>query len=212
MANHKQITKSTTKEFVEIADIRDSIVILKNGSLRSVLEVNSMNFELKSVDEQTAIVRAFQNFLNAVDFPLQIVVSSRKLNIEPYIKSLDDVINNQQNELLKIQATEYARFVKGLTELANIMAKKFYVVVPFYAVETPTTKRNLFSTFKSLFIPDKFIRSLSDEELDKYKIQLNQRVGVVIEGIAGMGLEGKPLNKEQLVDMYYQYYNPGHHL
>jgi len=212
MTDNKQKNNSTTKEFVEIADIRDTVVILKDGSLRAVLEVNSMNFELKSVDEQTAVVRAFQNFINSVEFPLQIVISSRKLNIEPYIKSLDDVISEQQNELLKIQATEYARFVKGLTELANIMAKKFYVVVPFYAVEAPTSKKDILGTFKSMVVPDKFIRSLTDEELDKYKIQLNQRVSIVVEGIAGMGLEAKPLSREQLIDMYYQYYNPGHHL
>ena len=202
----------TTTEFVQIADIRDNVVILKSGSLRALLEINSLNFELKSADEQTAIIQAFQNFVNALDFPLQILVNSRRLDIQPYLKSLDTVIASQTNELLKIQAVEYARFIKGLTELANIMSKKFYVVVPFYAVETPTSKTGLFNTLKGLLAPGKFLQALSDEQLDAYKSQLNQRIDVVVEGIAGLGLEAKVLDRAALTNLFYQYYNPGHQL
>ena len=205
-------TGPTTRDFVTIADIRDGLVIMKNGSLRALVEVTSMNFELKSSDEQTAIIRAFQNFINSVDFPLQICVSSRQLDIAPYLKSLEEIIATQTNELLKIQAIEYSRFVKGLTELANIMAKKFYVVVPFYAVETPVSKAGFLTGIKSIFSSRKFAQTITEEALANYRIQLDQRVAVAVEGIAGLGLETKILDQQALTNLYYSYYNPGHQL
>ena len=135
MPNKKDLN---TKQFVDIFDIKDNVVILKNGSLRLVLEASSVNFDLKSNDEQIAIVRAFQNFLNSLDFPLQIVLHSRKLNIQNYLQQTQQIVEKVDNELLRIQGIEYIRFLKGLTELANIMSKKFYVVVPFYATESKT--------------------------------------------------------------------------
>lgn len=213
MADSKNKPKQpNTSEFLDISQIRDAILILKNGSLRSIVEVNSVNFELKSADEQTAIIQAFQGFINSIDFPLQIVVASRKLDIGPYLKSLDSLLEKQSNELLRIQATEYNRFIQGLTELANIMSKKFYIVVPFYAVETPSAKKGLGQTFKSLFLPSKFIKSLSDEELENYKTQINQRVDMITSGISGLGLESKLLGNDDLISLFYTYYNPGHQL
>jgi hypothetical protein len=206
----------TTKDFVVIADIRDTIAILKDGSLRSVIDVSSMNFELKSADEQTAIIQAFQNFINSIDFPLQIGINSRKLDIGPYLKSLDALIANISNELMKIQAIEYTRFIKGLTELANIMSKKFYIVVPLHAVETMSqsggTAKGLLGALKSMVSPSSFVKTLTDQELESYKIQLNQRVDFVMSGVSSLGLESKVLKKEELMNLYYSYYNPGHHL
>lgn len=210
-------SKLSTKDFVEVADIRDTVVVLKDGSLRSLLEVSSINFELKSVDEQTAIITAFQSFLNSIDFPLQIAVSSRKLDIGPYIKSLDALAQGVPNELMKIQAVEYARFIKGLTELANIMSKKFYIIVPLHIVETlgkgeEGQKTGVFDAFKSILGPSKFIKTISDPELENYKIQLQQRIEYVTGGVSGFGLEIKVLGKDELTNLYYSYYNPGHHL
>jgi len=199
----------STKDFVQVADIRDTAVILKDGSLRSIVEVGSMNFELKSTDEQIAIIQYFQNFLNSIDFPIQILVSSRKLDINPYLKSLEELTANLKNELLKIQAAEYTRFIKGLTELANIMAKKFYVVVSFYPMEVlAPTKKGFLGAFKSVISPSKFIKTLSDEELENYKIQLNQRIGVIIEGLSGLGIETRILAGDELKNLFYSYYNP----
>lgn len=209
---HKKTKLPNTGDFIDIADIRDTLLILKNGSLRSLVEVSSMNFELKSNDEQVAIIQAFQNFINSVDFPLQIVIRSSKLDINPYLKSLGELMDKQPNELLRIQVTEYTRFVGGLTELANIMSKKFYIAVPFYAVEAAKTRAGVLDTVKSLFAPSKFIRSLSDEELENYKVQINQRVDVVMAGIGGLGLESKLLNREELLGLFYTYYNPGQQL
>ena len=205
----KTTSVQSTKDFVQIADIRDTVVILKDGSLRSIVETGSMNFELKSTDEQIAIIQNFQNFLNSIDFSVQILVSSRKLDINPYLKSLEELTANLKNELLKIQAAEYTRFIKGLAELANIMAKKFYIVVSFYPMEVITpTKKGFLGAFKSVVSPSKFIKTLSDEELENYKIQLNQRIEVIIEGLSGLGIETRILAGDELKNLFYSYYNP----
>jgi len=202
----------TTKDFVQIADIRDTVLVLKDGSLRSIIEASSINFELKSADEQTAIIQGFQNFINSMDFPLQIVVNSRKLDIGPYLKSLDELIGGLKNELLKIQATEYTRFVKGLTELANIMAKKFYIVIPLSVIEAPKSAGGFFSAFKSVVSPSKFVKTLTEEELENYKTQIGQRIEVVIEGLSGLGIQTRTLARDELTNLFYSYYNPGQHL
>ncbi len=210
MATNKPVKESTTKEFVEIASIRGSVLILKNGSLRSIVRVSSMNFELKSNDEQIAIIRGFQNFLNSIDFPLQITVSSRKLDINPYLKSLDELMEKQSNELLRIQLAEYSRFVRGLTELGDIMAKTFYIAVPFYVVEDTKGRTGPLDTFKSIFSPSTFVKTISEEDLENYRLQINQRIDIIVEGLSGMGLETKTLAEDELINLFYQFYNPGH--
>jgi hypothetical protein len=215
MVETKTAKIQSTKDFVAISDIRDAVLVLKDGSLKSVIEVSSMNFELKSLDEQTAIIGAFQNFLNSIDFPLQIAINSRKLDIGPYIKSLEELQTSITSELMKIQAAEYTRFIKSLTELANIMSKKFYVLVSLYAVEATsaaTTKAGFLGAIKSVISPKKFAMTLTDEQLEAYKIQLNQRIQFVSEGINGLGLESKVLDKDALMNLFYSYYNPGHNL
>lgn len=211
MANKTGNTQ-TTKDFVSIIDIRDSVLIMNNASLKAVIEVNSMNFELKSADEQTAIIQSFQNFINSMDFPIQIAVNSRKLDIKPYLGYIDEIIEKQTNELLKIQAIEYSRLLKGLTELSNIMAKKFYIIVPFFGIETPATKAGFMDAFKGLLAPTKFAKSLTDEQLQTYKIQLDQRIGLIRGGISSFGLETRVLETEELKKLFYSYYNPGHYL
>jgi type IV secretory pathway VirB4 component len=213
MADKNKAKLQTTRDFVAISDIRDNVVVLKNGSLRCLVEVNSINFELKSAEEQTAIIQSFQNFINSVDFPIQIIVTSRKLDIAPYLKTLDALSANLKNELLRIQAVEYSRFIKGLTELANIMSKKFYISVPFYPVETATsTAGGFLGALKSVISPSKFAKTLSDEDLENYKIQLNQRIDLIRQGISGLGIESKVLQKDALMNLFYSYYNPGQKL
>ena len=213
MADQNKAKLQTTKDFVAISDIRDSVVVLKSGSLRSIIEVSSINFDLKSAEEQTAIVQSFQNFINSVDFPIQIIVTSRKLDIGPYLKTLDTLSESLKNELLRIQAVEYSRFIKGLTELANIMSKKFYISVPFYPVEVATQSAGGFlGALKNAISPSKFASRLSDEDLENFKIQLNQRIDLIRQGISGLGIETKVLQKEELTNLFYSYYNPGQKL
>jgi len=201
---------SNTKQFVDIFDIKDNVVILKNGSLRLVLEASSVNFDLKSNDEQIAIVRAFQNFLNSLDFPLQIVLHSRKLNIQNYLQQTQQIVEKVDNELLKIQGVEYIRFVKGLTELANIMSKKFYIVLPFYATEGKAAKTSLIESIKSMFQSGaEKVKKFAEQDFEIYKSQIQQRAELVTDGMAGMGLTSRILNRDELVKVFYPLYNPG---
>ena len=196
----------STKQFVEIQEVRDEVLILKDGSLRQVIRIGSINFELKSQDEQTAILQGFRDFLNALDFSLEIMVMSRKLNINSYLAMIDELIENQQNELMRIQAVEYSKFVKELTQLANIMAKDFFVIIPFYI--GPRTKGGVKEIFKSIFKPSETIKKLTPEEFSSYKAQLNQRVNLVYENLAGSGLGAKVLEEDELINLYYRFYNP----
>lgn len=203
------MTTPSTKPFVEVTDIRDMLVLLRDGSLRSILEVKSVNFDLKSNDEQTAILRGFQDFLNALDFPLQIVVGSRTMDIEPYLSSLRDIEGTLTNELLKVQVQEYMRFVKSLAELANIMTKKFYIIVPYYAVEAPkvTSEGGIRNKLKSLFgggIGSH--RTITDQEISRYEPQMKQRLAVVIAGLSSLGVEANILGQDDLMRLYTRFY------
>lgn len=200
------MAETSTKQFVEIQEIRDETLILKDGSLRQIIKVGSTNFELKSQDEQLAILAGFRDFLNALDFSLEIMVMSRKLNIGKYLEFLNQIAEAQQNELMRIQAIEYSRFVKELTQLANIMAKDFFVVIPFHI--GPRTKGGIKEILKSIFKPAQIVKQLAPEEFESYKSQLNQRVDLVYENLAGLGLGAKVLKQDELTNLYYRFYNP----
>ena len=197
----------STKQLVGVANIIDNIVLLKNGSLRAVIEVSAINFELRSEGEQTAILQNFQRFVNSVDFPLQIVINSRKLNTDEYIKLIDQFSNELTNELLKIQAAEYSKFVKELSDLSNIMSKKFYIVVPFYVFEAPT-KAGIMQSVKSIFKPSAVVKELTPEQLETYRSQLLQRTELIFDGLVGMGLRAKTLERNDLMNLFYGLYNP----
>lgn len=196
-----------TEQLVPIREIREGVVILKNGSLRMVLSVSAINFELRSADEQVAILQSFQRFLNSLDFPLQIIVSSREINIDMYLKAIDQIVESTENELMKIQASEYSRFIKELSSLSNIMSKKFYVVIPFYVYETPKTT-GLVQSLKSIIKPSQVIRDLTDEEFNNYKNQLLQRAELVYGGLIGLGLKTEKLDDERIKNLYYSIFNP----
>jgi len=198
---------NSTENLVPISDIREGVVILKNGSIRLVLEISAINFELRSAEEQTAILQGFQRFLNSVDFPLQIVVGSRELNIETYLKTIDGIVESTENELLKIQASEYSRFIKELSSLSNIMSKKFYTIIPFYIYEKPETT-GLVQSLKSLFSPKVVSKELTEEQFNSYKNQLLQRAEIVYGGLVGLGLRVKQLEDEEIKKLYYELYNP----
>ena len=198
----------STKNLVDIADIVDNVVILKNGSLRTVIEVSSINFELRSEGEQMAILQNFQRLLNSTDFPLQIVVNSRKLDIEDYVKLIDKSTESLTSELLKIQAAEYSKFIKELADLSNIMSKKFYIVVPFYVFETPS-KTGIMDSIKSIIKPSGVVKQIKPEQLETYRNQLMQRVELVFDGLVGLGLKTRLLEGPELMNLYYGLYNPG---
>ena len=199
---NKQTAKST-QSLLPIDSIRDSIVILRDGSLRAVLMASSVNFDLKSTAEQDSIIFAYQHFLNSLDFPIQIQVSSRVLNISGYMKYLEDIKQFQQNELLRIQTEEYMHFIRELIENANIVNKTFYIVVPFNPLEAQKkslVQEILGGTSGSI--------KYSTEQFEKYKTQLWQRVNGVMYGIRRTGVYTTPLNTQELIELYYSLYNP----
>ena len=205
-------TKTKTKsaqEFISIQEIRDGVVIMKDNSLKMVLMASSLNFALKSADEQEAIIMQFQNFLNALDFSVQFVVHSRKLNINPYLETLRETEKKQVNELLKIQTREYVEFVKNFVENSNIVSKAFYIIVPFDPPALEIAK-GLLGAFIAQFSSKKnATERLSDEKFEEYKTQIWQRVETVTQGLVRTGVRLAPLNTEELIELYYGLFNPG---
>lgn len=195
----------STLQYVDVQSIKDDVVVLNNGSMRAVLLVSSLNFDLKSSDEQEAIVGAFQNFLNSLDFPLQIVVSSRKFNITPYLQMLEKSEKNQRNELLRLQTAEYHSFIKNLTEVTNIMTKLFYVVIPFAPIEN--TRGGFLDRVSSTFNPRQSVME-HRELFETYKNQLFQRLDHVAAGLSATGVRVTALSTDELIELLYNAYNP----
>lgn len=202
----------SSQEFVPIREIRDGIIITEDGSLHMALMASSLNFALRSADEQEAITAQYQNFLNSLDFSVQIMIQSRRLNIEPYLETLRETERNQANELLKIQTREYIEFVKTFVEQTKIVSKNFYLMVTFVPPFLETGGKGIAGVFDSLFGKKKTAseeRQLSDEKFEEYKSQLWQRTETVAGSIASTGVRTVPLNTEELVELYYGLFNPG---
>ncbi len=196
----------TTQEFVPIKEIRQGIVILKDNSLRSVVIASSLNFALKSADEQQSILYQFQNFLNSLDFSVQIFIQSRKLDIRPYIALLEGRVKEQVSDLMKIQTREYIEFIKKFTENSNIMSKTFFVVVPY----TPATIGA--SSVTGIFGKKKTKEENAEDKLvqfEEQRSQLEQRVSVVTQGLARCGIRTVELGTEEIVELFYKIFNPG---
>lgn len=194
-----------TQQFVEIEDIKNGAIVLKDGSFRSVLMVSGINLELKSEEEQNLAVYAYQNFLNSLDFSVQLVVHSRKLNINNYLGKLEERRNQETNELLGNQIAEYAEFIKSYVETNAVMAKNFFVVVPYASSMISGGGSKLLDVFK---FGSKKKTSDSGETLEQKISQLNQRVEQVSNGLKQIGLRVIVLNDEELVELFYNLYNP----
>ncbi len=194
---------AATQEFVSIRDIRDGIVILKSGQICRVLLASSVNFALKSQDEQRAILFQFQNFLNTLDFSLQIYVQSRRLNIEPYLAMLAERQGNQDNDLMRVQLREYIEFIRSFTIEVDVMSKNFFVIVPY----TPN-KINITQGFKGMLSQGRS-GIQSDITLEEQRLQLEQRQAVVEQGLNRMGVRTIALATDELVELFYHIYNPG---
>ncbi len=184
----------STQQFLEIEQIREGVVILKNRALRGVIMVSSLNFSLKSEDEQNAIIYQFQNFLNSLDFSTEIVIQSRKLNITGYLEKLKELEEEQKNELMKIQTAEYQKFIKDLIAGGAIMSKNFFAIVPFASVEIPGMKTtNIFN----------------EEQFQRAKSQLWQRMEFIALGLRRCGLQCAPLSTSELIELFWSIYHPG---
>jgi len=203
LAGHK--ISVSTQRYLDIAEIRDDMVVLNDGTVRAALLVSSINFDLKSEDEQKAIISGYISFLNTLDHPLQVVIQSRPLNIDEYISRMEKVEKEQTNELLRMQTADYKQFINELLTLEKIMSKKFYVVIPYSAVSDKG--RSFRSRFSSVFTAAKVV-SLSRKRFEEFSSQLTKRGNFISAGLSSLGLNNQRLNTQALIELYYNSYNP----
>jgi hypothetical protein len=197
------MARRTTQEFLEFEQIRDGLVILKTKALRAVLMVSSLNFALKSEDEQNAILYQFQSFLNSLDFSCQILIHSRRLNIVSYLDKLKEIGEKETNDLMKIQIEEYRKFIESIMAGGTIMQKIFYVMIPFSLLESQEQATGK----KKTLLPTK-IPKMTEEDFQRCKGQLWQRVEFVALGLRRCGLQTVPLNNQELIELYWSFYHP----
>lgn len=198
-----------TQEFVPLKEVRDGVVILKDGSLRMVLMASSINLALKSQDEQQAVIAQFQNFLNSLEFTLQFFIESRELDIRPYLALLDGRYQEEIDDLMKLQIREYMSFIRDFTERANIMSKNFFIVVP-YDPALLARSGGVGAALGSL-LPSggSASKALTDEQFSQYRSQLEQRVAVIEQGLVRTGVRIAPLGTEEVIELFYKLFNPG---
>ena len=197
------MTAAATQQFIPIKDIKDRVVIKKNGEMLMVVLASSINFALKAYDEQRAILQQFQNFLNTLDFSLQIYVQSRKLNIEPYLNVLKNLETEQTNDLMRIQLQEYIQFINTFTSEVDVMSKSFFVVVPY-----SPTKLNAKKQIGRIFGLSNYSSTSEDQRFEEHLLQLEHRVALVTNGLGSVGVRTVVLGKDELVELFYHLYNP----
>lgn len=209
MSNKKSLARSkiniTTQQFLDIAEIKDGVVVMRDGTLRAVLLVSSINFALKSSEEQNAIISGYVGFLNNINFPIQIVIQSRELNIDRYLDELKQKEREQANQLLKMQTAEYIQYIKELVSMSRIMNKRFYVVVPYDPLSDK--RKGFFSRFMDVLKPAIVIK-MKQEKFLRRKEDLMRRIDSVAGGLGSIGLNSVQLDTQGLIELYYDSYNP----
>ncbi|NQU77217.1 hypothetical protein HQ544_00815 [Candidatus Falkowbacteria bacterium] len=198
-------TAASSQKYLDIAEIRDNVVVMKDSSLRAVLLVSSINFSLKSEEEQDAIISAYASFLNSLEFPVQIIIQSRPINIDNYLAYLSGIKNEQTNELLKMQTAEYIDYISELVKMGEIMTKRFYVVITYNPMAP--SKKGFFDQFLSVFKLSTQIK-LNQEKFEKFKEEISTRANLVAGALGSMGVNSNPLDTQSLVELYYGSYNP----
>ena len=201
----KKPSRPASQAHLPIAEIKENTIIMRDGTLRAVLMVGSINFALKSEDEQNALISSYVGFLNSIDFPLQIVSQSRKLQMKPYLEQLRQLEKQQANELLRIQIADYRAFVQELVEIGQIMTKRFYVVVPYDPLSNK--KKSFWARFQEVLKPALTVR-LKDERFRERRADLDSRLRQVSGGLEGMGLNVVELDTQALIELFYATYNP----
>jgi hypothetical protein len=203
---------NSTQNTLEIAEIRDGIVIMNDGSYRSVVMVKSINFDLMSQEEQEAVEYSYQGFLNSLYFPIQIFLRSQKVDLQPYIDKLDKIRTEHDNMLLALLMDDYIDYIDGLAQQTNIMDKKFYVVIPYFATadvqRALTQSKTFFSGLGTMFSNKEKHVTINEAELEKAKTELRNRVQSVLGGLLQCGVQGLPLDTQELIELYYDTYNP----
>ncbi len=199
---------SSTQSFVPIQEVRDGILVLKDGGMRAVLLASSVNFALKSEDNKAAILFQFQDFLNSLDFSIEIVIQSRKLDIRPYLALLEEQSKKQTNDLMKIQIQEYIEFIRNFTEGSNIMTKSFFIVVPYSPAILSAEKASGIGQIFGKRTPKQKAAD-SKATFDENRTQLEQRLSVVEQGLLRTGIRVARLGTEEVIELFYKAFNPG---
>ena len=203
---------NSTQNMLQIAEIRDGIVIMGDGSFRSVVMVNSINFDLMSREEQEAVEYSYQNFLNSLYFPIQIFLRSQKVDLAPYIEKLDKVRSEHDNMLLALLMDDYINYMEALSQQTNIMDKKFYIIIPFFphvdVQKAFTQSKNFVSGFAALFNKKEDHVVINEADLEKAKTELRNRTQTVMDGLMQSGVQSLPLDTQELIELYYDTYNP----
>jgi hypothetical protein len=207
MATNKAQSKNqvSTQQYLDIAEIKDDTVVMKDGTLRAVILVSSVNFALKSEDEQDAVIASYVRFLNNIDFTLQIVIQSRELNIENYLNYLKGKEKEQSNKLLKLQTADYIEYIKDLTSMGQIMNKRFFVVVPYNPMSDK--RKSFFRLLKDALKPATSIK-IKEKVFTRYKDMLDRRLDTVMSGLESVGVSTARLDTQSLIELYYRTYNP----
>ena len=204
-----RVSSHSTQEFVPISEVRDGVIVLKDGGLRAILLASSINFALKSEDEQTAFIVQFQNFLNSLDFSCQIFVQSRMLDIRPYIATLEIAYKKQLDDLMRIQIREYIEFIKSFTEAANIMTKNFFVVVPYAPTALSSIGGSSGIRSKLPFGKGAPDAAETNRTFEEKVTQLERRIGIVQQGLVRCGVRTVQLGTEEAIELFYKLFNPG---
>ncbi|HTB48584.1 MAG TPA: hypothetical protein VK712_00715 [Verrucomicrobiae bacterium] len=203
---------NSTQNSLQIAEIRDGIVIMNDGSYRSVVMVKSINFDLMSNQEQEAVEYSYQGFLNSLYFPIQIFLRSQKVDLQPYIEKLDKIRTEHDNMLLALLMEDYIGYIDSLSQQTNIMDKKFYVIIPFFPVinaqKALSQSKNFLSGIGGLFNNKDQHVVVNEVDLENAKTELRNRVQAVLSGLLQAGIQGLPLDTQELIELYYDTYNP----
>lgn len=195
----------STQQYLDIAEVKDDTVIMRDGTLRAVLAVSSINFSLKSEDEQNAVISSYVGFLNNLSSTVQIVIQSRELNVDTYLENLRKIEKEQVNRLLKAQTAEYIDYVQELISMGKIMSKKFYVVISY----SPFTDqhKSFFSLLMESFKPATYLQ-IKESRFAKYKESLTRRVDSITSSLSSLGVDVSQLNTQELIELFYNSYNP----
>ncbi len=204
---------NSTQNMLEIAEIRDGIVIMNDGSFRCVLMVKSINFDLMSQQEQEAVEFAYQGFLNSLTFPIQVFIRTQRIDMQPYIDKLEKIRSEHDNMLLAMLMDDYIDFIDSLSQQTNIMDKKFYVVIPFYGTTIDESKtlsqgKNFVSGLADMFSKKKTHIIINETKLEAAKTELRNRAQSILGSLLQAGIQGLPLDTQELIELFYGVYNP----
>lgn len=205
-------TANSTQNTLQIAEIRDGIVIMNDGSFRSVIMARSINFDLMSPQEQEGVEAGYQSFLNSLYFPIQIFIRSQKVDLGPYIQRLDKIRTEHDNMLLAMLMEDYIGFMSDLSTQTNIMDKKFYIIIPYFpkadVQKAITNSKNFFTGLMGMFNNKEQHVVINEAELEQAKTELRNRVQAVLAGLLQCSVQALPLDTQELIELYYDTYNP----